>query len=264
MKIKRNKKLEEQIYGRLEKYFERQTEERTGIHVSGLITPRKAYWQAVDPQPLTRREIGFFTAGRAHHEIILQAMKGKKLDESPDRKLETDEGTKEWKGIFYSPDYRLGFLAEIKSTRKQSAPDESDLETEYETYLNQLTKYMAVENEGRASLVVFFLSMKLDNKNKATEPTLYSYDVVLSPEELEEIRKEMLKTKKALEKAIETKNYKPLPLCPEWQCYGGGWYGEAFENCKWYNKCKPEGRYPLSLVSDRSKKAKKKKGDDDD
>ncbi|MGI0015633.1 MAG: hypothetical protein ACREBU_19630 [Nitrososphaera sp.] len=263
MKIKRNKKLEEQLYKRLEALFDRQQEARTGIHVSGLMQPRKAYWQAVDPQPLTRREIGFFTAGRAHHEIILSAMKGKKLEDSPDRNVVTDEGTKEWKGIFYSPDYRLGFLAEIKSNRKQQEPDESNLAEEYDNYLSQLTKYMAVENEGRASLIVFFISMRVDDKNKATEPTLRCYDVVLTPEQLEDIRKEMLKTKKAIERAIETKNHKPLPLCPEWMCYGGGYYGDAFENCKWYNKCKPEGRYPLSLVSNRSK-SKKKKGDDDE
>lgn len=253
MRIKRNPKLEGQIMDRAREFLEKQ-DRAEGIHVSSLLTPRKYYWQQVDPQPLSDKEVGFFIAGRAHHEVILAIMKkAKKVGDA------ADEGSKEWEGIYYSPDFRLGFLAEIKSSRRQFAPpedSESALLDEYEHYLKQLTKYMAVEKELRASLIIFFISMRHDDANKTTYPELRCYDVTLTEPEAAVVRRDMVGTRDLILKSLKKKDHKMLPLCPAWLCTRGGIRGPVIEECKWYNKCKPEGRYPLTLVQENLKKKK--------
>jgi hypothetical protein len=50
--------------------------------------------------------------------------------------------------------------------------------------------------------------------------------------------------------ALTRKDHTMLPLCEEWKC-GCGARGKepAKVNCKWYEKCKPQGRYPASRLS---------------
>lgn len=250
MKIKRNEKLEQQILEASRNFLEKQNRAE-GVHVSDLLTPRKAYWRALDPKPLTKEEIGYFIAGRAHHEVILSIMHKRGIVGT-----ETDEGSKEFKGIHYSPDYNLGFLAEIKSNRRQYEPDEDKLEDEYEHYLKQLTKYMAFENKRKAALIVFFISMRQNNANKTTSPETRAYTVTLTLEEITQIRKESVLLKNKIVRAIATKDHTSLPLCPAWMCTRG--YKKPYIACEWYEQCKPDGRYPLTILIPKSAKKKRK------
>lgn len=243
MKIRHNPTLEKQIAERAREFLEKQ-DRAAGIHVSSLLTPRKYYWQQVDPLPLTDRDIGYFIAGRAHHEVVLAIMhKAGKVGDAPEAE------SKQWKEIWYTPDYRLGFLAEIKSTRKQSEPNPNDMEDmlrEYKHYLKQLSMYMAVEDQERAALIVFYISLRHDDANKTTFPTTRTYTVTLSPAERESIRKEMVQGKNLINKALKLKDHTILPLCPIWMCAKGGFRGPAIKDCPRYDVCKPEGRYPLT------------------
>lgn len=253
MRIHRNKNLERQIMDRGREFLESR-ERAEGIHASSLLQPRLHYFRTLKPMPLSDKEVGFFIAGRAHHEVILAVMKkAKEIGEK------ADEGSSEWKGIHYSPDYRLGFLAEIKSSRRQHAPpdnDEEALKEEYDNYLNQLAQYMAVEQQHRASLIIFYISMRHDDANKTTYPEIHCYDVTMTASELDTVRREMLAKKALLEKALKTKKHTILPLCPAWMCTRGGIKGPVIQECKYYNDCKPEGRYPLELVRDNLRKKK--------
>jgi len=238
MEIRRNYTLEEQVNDAARVFLEK-TDRAEGLHFSDLLTPRKAYWKKKLPKPLDAREIGFFIAGRAHHEVILAIMKRQgKIS------AEADEGSKLWDGVFYSPDFNLGFLAEIKSTRKQKEPPARWIKKEFKNYLNQLHQYMAAEDKTTSILIVFFISLRHDDKNKTTFPVIRCYQVETTKAENEEKKKHMKKTKKLILKAIENDTPKILPLCPAWQCCSGGWRGPAIKNCKWYDDCKPEGRYP--------------------
>lgn len=243
MKIHRNEKLEQQINERSREFLEKQ-DRAPGIHVSSLLTPRKYYFQQIDPLPLTDRDIGFFIAGRAHHEVVLAIMhKQDKVGDAPEAQ------SKVWKEISYTPDYSLGFLAEIKSTRKQSEPNWNDMDAlirEYKHYLNQLKMYMAVEDKEKAALIVFYISLRHDDANKTTFPTIRTYTVTLSPTEREEIRKEMVRGKNLINKALKLKDHSILPLCPIWMCAKGGFRGPAIKDCPRYDVCRPEGRYPLT------------------
>lgn len=239
MEIRRNYTLEDQINDAARVFLERE-DRGSELHFSDLLTPMKAYWRIKKPKPLTEREIGFFIAGRAHHEVVLSIMHRKGKIEA-----DSDAGeSKVWDGVYYTPDYNLGFLAEIKSTRKQKEPTEQWMEKEYKWYLNQLKQYMAAEDKNRAALIVFYISLRHDGKNKTTFPTIRCYQVEIADAEINQIKKDMKKTKNLILKAIDTDNPAILPLCPAWHCCSGGFRGPAIENCKWYQDCKPKGRYP--------------------
>ena len=226
------------------------------IHASDILTARKYYWRNKKPLPLQDKEVGFFLAGRAHHEIIIKIMKKDKSG-----KFVTDEGSREWEKIFYSPDFRLGFMAEIKSSRRQWSPkdDDSDaIQFAYKNYLKQLEQYMAVEDVEEAALVIFFISHRNDDKNKTTEPKLKAYSHVLTARDRKAIRTRMLETRDVLLQIKKTGfkdgAHKKLVLCPAWQCCSGGYKGPATASCKWYFDCKPKGRYPEELYAKNKRK----------
>ena len=254
MEIYRNKKLEEQIFDASREFLLAQ-ERSEGLHFSDLLTPRIAYYKITDPQPISAKEIGFFIAGRAHHEVILAIMRRQKKIGAP------EDVSKVWEEVAYTPDYNLGFLAEIKTTRRQWEPADrpETLTKAYKQYLGQLTQYMAAENKQTSALIVFYISLRMDDKNKTTVPSLRAYQVEMTKQELASIRLEMRVKKKNLLHAIKVKAPGSLPLCPAWMCCSGGYRGPATASCKWYEKCKPQGRYPEALYAEN-----RKKGDFDD
>lgn len=255
MRITHHPKLEEQINQAARVALAEKSENRAaGIHMSDLLSPRLGYFRMTDPQPNTDAEVGYFIAGLAHHDVILSIMKRRKVELTG----ETDEGSSEWNGVFYSPDYNLGFLAELKTSRRPFEPKHTnkDLKSAYDSYLAQLTSYMAVDDKATAALIVFYISLRADKKNKSTAPTFKAYKVSMGPAEREERRRELKETKTELLWAIKEKNPKYLPLCEHWKCCRGGYRGPATAACKWYEKCKPKGRYPLETYAKNRKAGK--------
>ena len=77
MKIQRSKKMERKVLDKIKEHLSRAPRSLDKWHVSDLLYPRKSYFGRVDPQPMTDMQAMYFTAGRAHHEII-EAMLGPK------------------------------------------------------------------------------------------------------------------------------------------------------------------------------------------
>jgi len=119
MRIVHYPKLEEQINKAARVALGKKDESRvSGLHMSDILSPRLGYFRMTDPKPPTEAEVGYFIAGLAHHDVILSIMKRKNIDPTG----ATDEGSVKWGEVYYSPDYNMGFLAEIKTTRRQWEP----------------------------------------------------------------------------------------------------------------------------------------------
>ncbi len=254
MRISHYPKLEEQINKAARVALDKKSESRTvGLHMSDLLSPRLGYFRLTDPKPVTDAEVGYFIAGLAHHDVILSIMKRKNIDPTG----ETDEGSVKWGEVYYSPDYNMGFLAEIKTSRRPFEPQHTnkDLKEAYDSYLKQLTAYMAVDDKPVAALVVFYISLRVSkkSKNKNTAPTFKAYKVTMSEKERIARRAELTKIEKLLKKSVKAKNPKYLPLCEHWKCCRGGYRGPATAACKWYEECKPKNRYPLDVYAKNRK-----------
>lgn len=219
MLIKRNKKKERKILDLVKKYLENQPRSKDGWHVSDLIFPRKAYFRRIDPKPVTDEEALYFTGGRAHHEII-EAVIGKK-----DNKR-ADSGENKWKGIYYSPD--LPGPDEIKTSRAKFEPEPDQYAEQYRHYLAQLKMYMGAMKKKLGGLIVFYLSLERENE-RGTCPAIRCYDVKCKIKELKKVRRGMLWMRDLLTKAVKTKKFKEIPLCPVWLCRG----------CVYLKKCRP-------------------------
>jgi hypothetical protein len=201
MEIKRNPSIEQWAVEEVRNVWG--TGIREGIHLSDLLAPRKAYWQRIKPMKPTIKEISYWTSGSAIEDKFLRA-------------IDYQHGeVKQWGGIWYTPDTFFNFPAEIKSRRRGLAEEGKEAEY-YEHYLKQLKGYCAVENKQKGWLIVLSLLEKQDN-NK-TAPEWAYYDVLFTPEELEEERGRLISTKEALGNALRESNHTGLPLCPSWMC----------------------------------------------
>jgi hypothetical protein len=237
MKIVRNEKRERKRLELIKKHLEK-NERAEGVHVSDIVFPRKSYWRGIDPKPMTDDEALFFTAGRAHHEML------EAFFDSKTNKKRADAGEHVWKGIYYSPDIKYPHPDEIKTSRSQYPPGEhANLAKEFKHYLSQLTKYMGAMNDNQGALTVFYISAKNQDTGIGTKPQLRCYDVFLTDAELKKVRKNMLLKKTALIAAKKNKNVALLPLCPAWLCRG----------CVWLEKCKPwNGTIEMKLKGEKA------------
>lgn len=187
---------------------------RNGIHVSDLLFPRATYFSKISPQPLSDKEVGFFVAGRAHHEVI-EALAGEKRFR---------EQTVKWNGIEGNIDFIEDIPTEVKTTRAQTVATPEKLSKHY---LDQLGYYCAMMNSNIGRLIIFYLGARetaSDGKRIMT-PKFKVFDIKYP--DLEMIKKEMLRRKDILIEAVETRNFNSLPKCPEWKCI----------DCKYGDKC---------------------------
>jgi hypothetical protein len=209
-------------------------EERSaGIHASDLLDPRQAYWRHVDPQPLSDRLVPVFMIGKVLHAFVLSAVEGAALS------WDTDQGSRrsDALGIEYSPDHLIGGIPrEVKTSRSFYEPKGTD---DLDIYIEQLLIYMAAEGSTKGQLWVLFLNLK-DQAGK-TAPQFRSYSVTVSKEDLASLVTELRNARDDLERAIDYKRPDDLPLCRPWKC--------GKENCEWWNKCKPQGRYGIKKTN---------------
>lgn len=201
MEIKRNQSIEDWAMGEIQNNWGSET--REGIHLSDLLAPRKKYWQTIKPMKPSLKEISYWTSGNAIEDKFLKAIGYGKGE------------TREWQGIFYSPDTFFNFPAEIKTRRRALAKEGEEAQV-YDHYLKQLKGYCAVEGKQKGWLIVLSLAEKQDN-NK-TMPEWRYYDVMFTQEELGEERQRLINMWTLLCDSIIRKVHGLLPECPQWMC----------------------------------------------
>lgn len=201
MKITRDKSIEEWAYNEVRGVFSKEI--REGIHLSDLVMLRKAYWQRIKPLPPTDEEIDYWVSGRAIEYRFLNAIGYQKAE------------AKEWEGIMYTPDLFFSFPAEFK-TRRGWIAKEGEEEERYDLYLKQLKGYCAIERKTQGWLLVFSLVEK--QADHSTKPERAFYRVEFTEEELKQCREELLYLRQSLLYALDTHEFKHLPLCPGWAC----------------------------------------------
>src|SRR3972149_8434106 len=201
MQIRRNPEIEQWLFDEIRRNWGK--EPREGIHLSDLLTPRKAYWQRIKPLYPTDKEIMYWLTGQGH-EKVMEASSGYSHAE-----------TKEWNGILYTPDFFFNFPNELKTRRRNLAEEGKEAET-YDYYLQQLKGYCACENKTHAWLHVWALVEK--QEDRTTKPELGCYEIDFTEEELDLERIRLSLTKDKLIFAYNSKSHKELPLCPSWMC----------------------------------------------
>lgn len=216
------------------------------VHVSELLAPRKAYWVRLLGERVTDGMIGLFAAGEAWH-LLLQHLCGIEFAEK--KVLHCGVvGTQD----LHPPD---GESTELKTSRKYTVPDECE-----PRYVDQITAYMAMEDAPVGHVVVIYTNA--GRKWDGSKPSMVdraSWRIELTKQERKDIRDTLVAEKDRLLTAIAEKNPKGVDLCAEWMC-ASVYKGEVNSVCPFYLDCKPEGRFPLEVLTGAAKpKAKKKK-----
>lgn len=232
LSIERSEHAEEKLTDKTREWLEKQNHERTGIHASDLLDPRKAYWDRKHKTVLSRRAVGLFFTGKVLHAFFLSALAGKKGTD-----WSTDEGSTFDKelGIYYSPDYhyeKQNIPTELKTSRAKYEQSNSDLKG----YLEQLCIYMAAKKARVGRLITLMLNLPGQrHEGWGTFPQYRAYEITWTAKDLNQYRKQIIETRKLLEKAIKQEKPKLLPVCREFKC--------GANQCSHYKLCKPEGRY---------------------
>ena len=217
--VERNEAAEAKLTAEARAYVEKGGRPK-GLHATDMLDPLRAYWQTVDPRPLTDREVMLFFPGKMLHVLVLGG--------------ESDEGARysEELGLWWSPDKTEGGeIRELKTVRNFEEPKAiGDLRL----HLEQLLVYMSASGTTGAQLWVLLLNLR-DKQSGRTSPAFRVYDVSLPRAKLDECRQMVAAISRLLAGALDRKSSDGLPLCREWKC--------GARNCEWYGQCKPEGRY---------------------
>jgi len=221
--VDRNEAVEARLVAEARIYVEGGGTRPKGVHATDILDPLRAYWQTVDPRPLTDREVMLFFPGKMLHALVLGG--------------ESDEGARysEELGLWWSPDKTEGGeIRELKTVRNFEEPKAvGDLRL----HLEQLLVYMSASGTTAAQLWVLLLNLR-DKQSSRTSPAFRVYDVSLPRAELDECRGVVAEYSRLLSCAIAQKSPAGLPLCREWKC--------GARNCEWYNTCQPAGRFGTS------------------
>ena len=225
LEITRDEFREVELYTKFRKALLQQDETRpVGIHASGLLDPRRTYWQEALPKDITERQVYFFIIGKVLHSLILQT------------DGQSDLGSHEALGVFYSPDGRTEAEnpVEVKTSRSNYEPREGSLQEDLGHYLEQLACYLVLDNRLEGELWVLYLNLK--NTANRTFPELRCYKVILTEEQFYDIDQRVLEARDALAHAREEHDPSQLPLCRQWLC--------SPDACAWWSECQPPGRFP--------------------
>jgi hypothetical protein len=233
--VERNKKAETNLIEKSRKWLEKDSKDRKGIHASDLLDPRKAYYDKINPQPLSNRMVGLFFVGKVLHAFFLSALTG---EDGVNWKSDGGSTVDKELGFSYSPDWcKDGIPGELKTSRSKYEQSKSDLGL----YLEQLVTYMAGKKSEDGRLVTLMLSLPAPRGDGwGTYPQYRAYNVHVSKADLAKYRTQLIATRKLLQQALKSnskKDINKLPLCRDFKC------GKS--QCPHYSVCKPEGRYGL-------------------
>lgn len=209
------------------------------FHVSDILSPRQWYWRNKKPKDITNKMIGFFLGGIAHHAMAEPILAGKGGEVEHEAVLSVNDDVV----VVGHMDVHRECPIEFKTSRKWTIPKEPA-----EHYVDQLVCYCALKGSNKGKVVVFFLTpgRKWDGKTPSG-PELAVWDITFTDEELGYATEMMKTTAKDCIQSWDKEDHTLLPLCEDWKC-GGKWKGQVNINCLWYQECKPEGRYPESMI----------------
>ncbi len=241
MKSTRDTREEERFYSLLRQHLHK-NDRNNGpkeFHVSDLLSPRKWYWKEHSPKEFTKKEVGFFLGGQAHHiiaEIILAGTEGKREHQAT---MVTPSGTT----IIGTMDAQRKVPLEFKTSRKWTIPEDPA-----DHYIDQLLSYCVLTSSASGKVVVFYLTpgRKWDGKS-ATGPEVAAWNIEFTKEELESGKDHLVNTSDLCIEARENETPDILPLCDDWMC-GNKYKGKVQINCSHYEECQPMGRYPESMI----------------
>lgn len=214
------------------------------IHASDLGSPMKAYWQRKYPLPPTDYEIGYWLTGRAHHYHLVYSMTG--IDDTQEESLWSEELQ-----IKYSPDVNTHDI-EFKTTRMFDEPHDSQEALRFfRHYIKQCLTYAVAKSINYFHLVVLFICPVADMKSrKLTSSYHRAYTFKFTDEELADHKKWVISTGAKLRLALKKNDPSKLELCDENFCLtnkgqGRGKPALIEPTCKFWNVCKPKGRYQM-------------------
>lgn len=241
--IQRLKAREGELYQVGREWLEKD-ERSPGIHASGLLDPRLAWFNSKFPGPLPDRLVTMFMVGRVLHAFVLGSHAG-----SVDIGV-ADVGSRRCDlGFDYSPDAFLdGKVREVKTSRSFYEPKSLD---DVSMYVEQLLVYMVATETTESELWVLFLNLK-DESGK-TSPAFRCYTVRVSSADLAALRATLAATTATLQAALDSPDpevFRTLELCRPWKC--------GAKNCEYYDQCQPEGRYGTPQFDVGAKSARKK------
>jgi len=202
MELIRDESIEKWLFSEMRQEIGK--EAREGIHLTDLLTPKKAYWQKIQPEYASDDELLYFLTGRGHESAML-AVSGYQHGD-----------VKERDGITYTPDIFFNFPVEVKTRRAFLAKDGEETE-KYAWYIKQLSGYMSLEDIQQGWLIVWCLSEKQDD-GWSTKPAVRVYRLTMTQEELNEKKVELRAILALLRASLELKDPSKLPDCPEWMC----------------------------------------------
>lgn len=220
MKIARSAARERILLDAFRASFAR--EERTGVHLSDLMKPRKSFWGRRLPIPPTDTECLYFLAGRGHEEVFARLC-GVQVGATEVKHVPIPglvAGEQRFKHVIsYRPDFRWDELPmEFKTRRKNLAkPGEEALV--YDEYIEQHRGYCALDGVPGGFLAVLSL---LEGSNgdplTPTRPELAVYEIVYQAEELAVTEARLIELRDAFIASLEQGDHATLPLCPAWAC----------------------------------------------
>lgn len=221
IKIKRDREMETQVMEGICDYYSQRKRGDDEIHVSDLVTPRKAYWSRVKPKRTTYREAMYFLSGEVIHEGFQRILAGE-----AEKKIQ-DLGVKGSRDLVW-----MGHRIEIKSSRKWTIPDLPD-----DSHIDQELSYLALENVKEGNILGFYICPgRTYSGGRVTIPEIRVWRITLSDKQVAKLRKQIVASRKALVTALKKRDPLKLELCPTWHC----------KECKWNNEdeCDPKNTDP--------------------
>lgn len=227
--VRRSPKTEARLADKAREWLLR--DERTpGIHATDVLDERLAYWQRVDPQPVSDRLVNVFLVGKILHSFVIDAVVG-----GDGTATDAGSSTSAELGIEYSPDLLInGVVREVKTTRSFYEP--KDPKADLGLYLEQLAVYLAATNTLVGQLWVLYLNLRGDDGK--TSPAFRCFTVELDQVGLDAIKAQVQARVASITSAVESGDHTSLPVCREFKC--------GRRNCEWWDKCRPESRYGVA------------------
>lgn len=219
------------ILSEAKKYLARKP--RTGIHVSDLLLPRKAYWGRVMPRTISDAEALYFMAGRAHEEtVVALAGLGRYRKSRGEWSGTVEDRYQSGDGIKYEVDVVVPTgnewtPIEFKTNRRPTIIAPEAVEEQYSYYLRQLGSYVAITGSNHGYLAVLHLmarNLSLEGAAeehewlKQSKPMLLVYQIDWADDELDAIKAEMQEGRRLLELAWAIQDHTILKECEAWMC----------------------------------------------